>query len=67
MTVLVMRADVLHELAAEIRRRAEDAARDALAFDLGEPQLRLIQPGAVRRGEMDVNARVRVEPRRHCR
>jgi hypothetical protein len=39
-TGLVVEPDVLHQLAPEIRGRSEDAARDAVAFDLRKPEVR---------------------------
>ncbi len=37
-------ADVAHELSLQIGDRSEDAARGTVAFDLGEPQLDLVEP-----------------------
>ena len=36
--------DVASEFASQVGNRGEDAARDDLAFDLGEPDLDLIEP-----------------------
>jgi hypothetical protein len=35
--------DVAHELALKVGQRSEDASGDDVAFDLGEPQLNLIE------------------------
>jgi hypothetical protein len=50
--------DVAHELLREVLDGGEDAARDHIAFDLGEPQFHLIEPGRVRGREMQMNLRV---------
>ena len=60
-----MQRDVLEQLASEILRRREDAARDAVAFDPAKPHLDLIQPAAVRRRVMHGDARMGGEPRAH--
>ena len=39
-----MQRDVLEQLASEILRRGEAAARDAVTFDPAKPRLDLIQP-----------------------
>ena len=36
--------DVASQFASQIGNRGEDAARDDLAFDLGEPDLDLVEP-----------------------
>ncbi len=58
----VVQPDVLHQLATQIGRRGEDAARDDVALNFGEPEFDLIQPGTVGRGEMQCDARVRLQP-----
>ena len=40
--------DVATEFASEIRDRGENAASDDLAFDLGEPDLDLVEPRGIR-------------------
>jgi len=37
--------DVASEFASQVGNRSEDAARDDLTFDLGEPDLDLVEPG----------------------
>src|SRR5260370_24255278 len=61
-TGFVVGPDVLHQLASQIGGRGEDAAREAVALDLGKPELDLIQPRAVRRRIVHRDARVRGEP-----
>jgi hypothetical protein len=36
--------DVASEFASQVGNRGKDAARDDLAFDLGEPDLYLVEP-----------------------
>ena len=43
--VLVVLADVGHDAACELLGRGEDASVDEIAFDLGEPEFDLIEPG----------------------
>jgi hypothetical protein len=38
----------------EIVDRGEDAAMDEVAFDLAEPELDLVEPGGVGRGEVEM-------------
>lgn len=45
-------ADVAQEFGAEIRDRAEDAPRDDLALNFGEPIFDLVEPRGVGRGEV---------------
>ena len=51
----VVLTDVAHELSLQVGHRGEDAAGDDVALDLGEPELDLVQPGRVRRSEVQVN------------
>src|SRR5947209_20454584 len=44
--------DVSPNLASEIRNRGKNAAREEIALDLREPELDLVQPRRVGRGEM---------------
>src|SRR6202035_1806252 len=44
--------DVAAEFASQVGNRGEDAARDDLAFDLGEPDLDLVEPGRIGGGEV---------------
>jgi hypothetical protein len=50
--------DVAPEFASQIRDRGENAAGDDLAFDLGEPDLDLVEPKRIRRGEVKLYARM---------
>jgi len=52
--VLVVMADVAHELAREVLDRGENPAGDHLAFDAGEPQVDLIEPRGIGWSEMQV-------------
>jgi hypothetical protein len=56
---LVVLIDVVHELAAQICSRGEDAAVDEVALDLGEPELDLVQPRGI--GRREVQAHVLVQ------
>jgi hypothetical protein len=49
--------DLASEFASPVGYRGEDAARDDLAFDLGEPDLDLIEPGRVSRREVKADSR----------
>jgi hypothetical protein len=51
---LVIGADIAHELAGKVLDGREDAARNDIAFDLGEPELYLIEPGGIGRREMQM-------------
>ncbi|HXM22147.1 MAG TPA: hypothetical protein VN948_12880 [Terriglobales bacterium] len=53
--------DVAAEFASQVRNRSEDAPRDDLAFDLGEPDLDLIEPGRVSGREMKPDSRMLLE------
>lgn len=44
----VVLVDVGQELSLEILGRGKDASLDAVPFELAEPQLHLVEPGAVR-------------------
>ena len=50
--------DVTTEFASQVRDRGENAAGDDLAFDLGEPDLHLVEPRGIRRGEVQLHARM---------
>src|SRR5688500_13501547 len=60
-----MEPDVAHDLATEIGGRGEDAAADEVALDLGEPDLDLVEPGAVGRRVVDLDGGMFVEPLLH--
>ena len=45
--------DVTTEFASQVRDRGENAAGDDLAFDLGEPDLDLVEPRGIRGGEVN--------------
>lgn len=51
-------ADVAHEFLLEVFDRREDASRDDIALDLGEPELDLVQPRRVGRREMQAHRRM---------
>ena len=53
--------DVAAEFASQVGNRREDAAGDDLAFDLGEPDLDLVEPGRVRGREVKADARMLLE------
>ena len=57
--------DVSTNLASEIGHGREDAAREQVAFDLGEPEFDLVEPRRIRRGEMKVDVRMFQEERAH--
>ncbi len=57
--------DVLRDLALQIRDRREDAAREDVALDLGEPELDLIQPRRVRGREVQLHTAMLGEERPH--
>ena len=44
-----------HQLAGEIRDGGKDASGDYLAFDFGEPDLYLVEPGGVGRREVEMD------------
>src|SRR5256885_7830643 len=64
---LVVLADVAHELSLQIEDGCEDAAGDHVALDLAEPQLHLVEPGGVGRGEVQMHVRMRREKLLHLR
>lgn len=53
--------DVAAEFASQVGNRGEDAPRDDLAFDLGEPDLDLIKPGRVSGREVKLDSRMLLE------
>lgn len=57
----VVEADVAHDSFREILDRGEDAAVNEVAFDLGEPELDLIEPGGVGGREVERDRRMVVE------
>ena len=56
---LVVVSDVAQELVREILHRGEDAARNHVALDLGEPDLYLVKPAGIGRRVMDSHRGVR--------
>ena len=50
-------ADVAHQFSPQVGDGGEDAACDDVTFDLGEPQLDLVEPGRVSRREVQVDRR----------
>ncbi len=61
--VVVVTRDVAADLPGEIGHRSEDATREEVSFDLGKPQLNLIEPRGVRRREVQLDAGMRLEKR----
>ena len=55
---LIVVADVAPDLAREIGHRGKDTAREQVAFDLGKPELDLVEPRGIRRGEVEVHVRM---------
>src|ERR1035438_955657 len=53
--------DVAAEFASQVGNRGEDAARDDLAFDLGEPDLDLVEPGRASGREVKPDSRMLLE------
>jgi|GEM_PF-6617099 hypothetical protein len=49
------------EFSSQVGNRGEDAARDDLAFDLGEPDLDLVEPGRVSGREVKLDSRMLLE------
>jgi hypothetical protein len=47
----VVMADIAHDLAVEVGLGFEDAASNKVSLDLGEPDLDLIKPRGIGRGE----------------
>ena len=52
---LVVVPDVLHEFSALVGQRCEHATGNDVTLDLGKPELDLVEPRRVSRGEMQVN------------
>ena len=50
----VIELDVAHELSCEIVDGGKDASGDDLAFDLGEPDFDLVEPGRIRWSEVEL-------------
>ena len=50
----VVMADIAHDLSVEVGLGFEDAACNEVSLDLGEPDLDLIEPGGIGRGENGV-------------
>src|SRR4029453_3084442 len=55
--------DVASNLSGEVSHRGEHPACEQIAFDLGKPELNLVQPGRVRRGEVEMDVRVLYQER----
>ena len=54
--ILVVPLDVATDFPSQVRNRGENATRGQVTFDLGKPELDLIEPRRVRRREMRVCA-----------
>jgi transaldolase len=65
MPATVPAVDECFDLDCQVAHGGEAAAPDGLAFDDGEPDLDQVQPGAGGGGEVEVDPRVRRQPRRH--
>jgi hypothetical protein len=48
-------ADITQEFALQVRQRSEDAPGDDVTFDLGKPQLDLVEPRGIGRSEVQLN------------
>ena len=53
--LLLVGANVAHELAGQVLDRGEDSAGNDIALDLGEPVFYLIEPGGVGRGVVEMD------------
>lgn len=51
--ILIVEADVAHQLSGQVGDGGEDASGNDVALDFGEDQLDLVEPGGVGRDEMD--------------
>ena len=60
----VVFGDEAPQLAREIGHGGEDAARQEVAFHLGEPELHLVEPRGVRGRVMQLHIRMRGQERR---
>jgi hypothetical protein len=58
-------ANVFHQLAGEIGDGSEDATIDHVALDFGEPDLNLIEPRRISRGEMKAYSGILIEESGH--
>ena len=58
-------ADIPANLPREVGNGREDAARQQIAFDFGKPELDLIEPGRIRRREVQMDVRVVHQKRAH--
>ena len=56
--MFVVLTDVAQEFSLKFGCRRKDAAGDDVAFDLGEPQLHLVEPGEIREGDVQINAQL---------
>src|SRR3989304_3911122 len=63
----VVAHDVGQELPLEIERRGEDPTSDAIPLELSEPQLHLVEPGAVGRSVEQLHAGMPGPPGLHLR
>ena len=57
--------DVATDLSGQVRDRRKDAAAEQVAFNLRKPQLDLIEPGRIRRGDMQMHVRMLEQKRPH--
>ena len=55
---LVVVPDVATDLPGEVGHGREDPAREEVPFDLGKPEFDLVEPGGIRRREVQVHVRM---------
>ena len=56
--ISVVHANVAHDFAAQISRRDEHASMYEVTFDLGKPELNLVEPRRIGRREMQLDLRI---------
>ncbi len=61
--MLVVLADVVHDLFVQVLDAGEDAACDHIALYLGKPNLHLVEPGRVGERVMDMHIGREQQPR----
>src|SRR3954447_2507183 len=62
---IVVASNVAKNFASQISDRRKDSATEDVPFNFGEPEFDLVQPGRIRRGEMQVHAGMGGEERPH--
>ena len=61
--VFVVARDVAADLSGEVGQRRKDAPRQQIPFNFGKPEFDLIEPRGLRRGEVQMDARMCLEKR----